>query len=160
MPSYHFSENLKFLKAQVADKPVLNKIILSSKMYWNYPKEWMAKWMDGLLLSDEDFTRQSIYKLQKSGQLIGLSAFMEYEKKYELTNLWLKPDFVGKGYGKFLLNETLKHITKKHKPIVLEADPNAEAFYASQDFTVIGQKESYPKGRFLPVMRRYLNEGL
>ena len=78
----------------------------------------------------------------------------ENDKEYEITHLWVKPEFIGKGYGKHLLSETIKKVATKKKSIIVESDPNAEVFYTSLGFVTFDKIESYPKGRFLPIMKK------
>lgn len=141
-------------KAEILDIKELNKISVASKMHCNYPAEWVEKWKQELTLIEKDFSEQEIYKLEINNRIIGFCAIKENANEYEIMHLWIKPDHIGNGHGKFLLNETLKRIVKNSKPVIAESDPNAELFYAKQGFKKIGEKESYPKGRFLPVMRK------
>jgi N-acetylglutamate synthase-like GNAT family acetyltransferase len=64
------------------------------------------------------------------------------------------PDYIGNGFGKFLLHESLTQAITITKEIHVIADPNSEAFYASQGFETFDKTESFPKGRFLPVMKK------
>ena len=110
--------------------------------------------MDDLTISAEKFDEQSILLAEQDDQIIGFCAIKEAPEQFEILHLWLLPQHIGKGYGKQLLHETLHALTSKNKPIIVEADPNAEAFYSSQGFVTFDKIESYPKGRFLPVMRK------
>ncbi|KAA3611048.1 MAG: N-acetyltransferase [Calditrichaeota bacterium] len=138
----------------MGDLEVLNAISIESKMHWGYPKEWIEKWVDDLTLTENDFADQKIFKLEKDKAIIGWCSIQENETSYEVMNLWVKPDFIGSGYGKILLHESLKKVASKKKSIIVEADPNAEAFYASQGFVTYDKIESYPKDSFLPLMRK------
>ena len=130
-------------KAEVGDIEALNKISAESKMHWDYPPEWMEKWKDDLALKERDFLDECIFKLEKEpGATIGFCSIKEGENEYEITHLWIKPTFIGKGYGKFLLHESIQRIVIKEKPIVVVADPNAEFFYASQGFFTYDRKPS------------------
>jgi GNAT superfamily N-acetyltransferase len=144
----------KITKAFLSEIEILNKISIASKAYWGYPDEWMEKWHDALLLSDADFDDHIIFKIEDEESIIGFCVMTEHLEAYEVLHLWILPDFIGKGYGKKLLNHTIKQVVTKNKPIIVEADPNAEAFYISQGFVTFDQVESEPKGRFLPVMRK------
>jgi len=144
----------EIIKATLADIDELNKISVASKMYWNYPDEWIEKWMNDLTLSEKDFPEQEIYKVANENEIIGFCAIKENDNAYEIMHLWIKPQFIGKGYGEVLIHESMKKIVTKTKPVIAESDPNAEEFYAKQGFKKIGERESYPKGRFLPVMRK------
>ena len=148
--------DIQIKKADVSDIDILNKISIKSKMHWNYPPEWMDNWKKDLALTEEHFIEQNIYKLEKAGSIIGFCSIVENENDYEVVHLWLIPEYIGKGYGKLLLNETIKRVVKDDKEIIVESDPNSEAFYARQGFKTFGKKESYPKGRFLPLMKKVL----
>jgi len=73
-----------------------------------------------------------------------------------VDHLWVRPDRIGKGYGKLLLKESMHKAIPSQSRVVVLADPNAEAFYVRQGFTTIEQVETYPPGRYLPKMERYL----
>ena len=141
-------------KAVLADIPVLNQISVSSKMYWDYPKEWLQHWMEGLIVTEKNFTTQQVYKLTLAKEIIGFSAIEEFKDYYEIDHLWILPKYIGKGYGKFLLNKTIENTVIKNKNILVVADPNAEAFYASHGFVTFDKTESYPPGRYLPIMKK------
>jgi predicted GNAT family N-acyltransferase len=64
------------------------------------------------------------------------------------------PEYIGMGLGKQLLAESIRAFVKEEKEIIVKADSNAEPFYRSQGFVTFDQVESFPKGRYLPVMRR------
>ncbi len=145
--------NANVRKARIQEIPVLNEIAWQSKRYWGYSEELMRLWKDDLTLDREEFINQSIYKIEFRDKIIGFSSIMNNPKYYELTHLWILPEFIGRGFGKMLLAETLRREIKKKKDILVEADPNAEQFYYSQGFVTIGRRESHPKGRFLPVMK-------
>ena len=141
-------------KAEIKDMEILNSICFDSKMYWNYPPEWMEKWKDELELKANDLLSQHIFKMQEeSGSIAGFCSVKENEAEYEILHLWIRPEFIGKGYGKYLLRESLHRVAVKEKPVIVEADPNAEKFYASQGFTTFDYRQSYPEGRLLPLMK-------
>lgn len=144
----------KVEKAEIQDIELLNQISIASKMYWDYPQEWLEYWKDSLSLKEEDFSIQSIYKLVENATILGFCPIKETKEAYEIYHLWIKPDCIGKSYGKFLLNESLQRIVSQAKPILVEADPNAEAFYQRQGFLTFSQVESYPSGRYLPLMKK------
>ncbi len=141
-------------KAHTCDIPTLNKISVASKSYWGYPPEWIKKWLPDLHLSERDFSTQSIYKLDLGGSIIGFCAIQENKSNYEIMHLWVLPDHIGKGYGTLLLNKSLKKTMTRIKDIIVEADPNAEAFYTRHGFSTFDKVASYPKGRFLPLMKK------
>ncbi len=145
---------MNFRIANLQDLPVLNKIRVQSKSHWGYPSSWIEKWMDDLTISEENLAKENILLIEIQDQIIGFCSFVENEAEYEIYHLWVLPDFIGKGYGRKLLNKAIENFATSNKPIIVEADPNAEAFYCKQGFETFDQIESFPKGRFLPVMKK------
>ncbi|MGD1843540.1 MAG: GNAT family N-acetyltransferase [Thermonemataceae bacterium] len=147
--------NASIEKATLEDLPTLNKISVAAKSYWNYPQEWIDYWKReaNLLLQPEDFTQQVIYKLITE-EIIGFGSIEKHADHYEFIHLWIAPAYIGQGYGRFLLESILAAVVEPSAVVILEADPNAEAFYQKLGFTTYDQVESYPAGRYLPVMKR------
>ena len=139
--------------AKVYDLPILNQISVASKMHWNYPIEWLHQWIDTLRMDKEYLANNHVYKL-KTDRIIGFCAISVLSGNPEITHLWILPEYIGKGYGKYLLMETMKTVIKEKSEVYVEADPYAEKFYENMGFKTYDQKESYPKGRFLPLMKR------
>uniref|UniRef100_UPI0040477E4A GNAT family N-acetyltransferase n=1 Tax=Roseivirga sp. TaxID=1964215 RepID=UPI0040477E4A len=140
-------------KAKVEDLATLNRIIWEAKIHWGYPDEWMEMWRDELTLQPSDLALQQIYVI-KSTAILGLCAIKEEADHYEISHLWIDPQQMKKGLGKQLLKTSIALTALNHKPILVEADPNAEAFYQSLSFTTYGKKASQIEGRFLPLMRK------
>jgi len=141
-------------RALLEDLEVLNEISFTAKAFWNYPKEWLDLWKDDMKLTFDDITQQHVYKLIQDHNIIGFCAIFESADHYEIEHLWILPSAIGKGYGRYLMDYCLKEVIKKDKPVLVVADPNAEGFYQKQGFKTYAQKESLPKGRFLPLMRK------
>ncbi len=145
---------MKFRIARQEDIEALNTISILSKTHWGYPAEWIENWRDELTLNREKLARQNVLLAELNGQSIGFCSISREEHNYEVLHLWVLPEYIGKGYGKKLLQVAIERFVQDDKPIIVEADPNAEGFYKSQGFVTFDKIESYPKGRFLPVMQR------
>jgi N-acetylglutamate synthase-like GNAT family acetyltransferase len=113
----------------------------------------MEIWRDELTLLPSDLAMLQIYVI-KSIEIMGPCALKEEEAHYEIAHLWIDPKHMKKGLGKQLLKTSLALTALNHKPILVEADPNAEAFYHSLSFTTHDKKASQIEGRFLPLMRK------
>lgn len=141
-------------KAVPEDLPILNQISIESKRYWGYPEKWIQNWLNDLNIDEKDIQQQEVRVLQVADKLAGFCSIAEDVDAYEVMHLWVLPKYIGKGYGKLLLNESIASAVISNKKIRVEADPNAENFYKSQGFITIEKVESFPKGRFLPVMQK------
>lgn len=144
---------MKFRKAVEDDLSDLNRISVISKKHWDYPEEWIERWMKDLTMTASDFISHETLVMEFEKRIIGFCSTKGQGDHYEVMHLWVLPEFIGKGYGKILLKETLASFILEDKPIWVLADPNAESFYKKQGFMTFEKVESYPKGRFLPMMK-------
>ncbi len=148
-----------FRPAEINDIEQLNQISLTSKKYWEYPEEWILNWKDDLRMSASDLIEWEVVVLTINETPKGFCAISEEKNYYKVVHLWLLPELIGKGLGKALLATSLEKVIQQDYPILVEADPHAEAFYKKQGFVTYDKKESFPKGRYLPLMKMdsYLN---
>ncbi|MEJ2760318.1 MAG: GNAT family N-acetyltransferase [Gammaproteobacteria bacterium] len=152
-------------KAKPTDSHLLSRIAYESKSYWGYSPEFMEACRLELTVSAEDISSGEVdyYVYQLEDEIIGFYAIKPVSKrKVELEALFVKPDFIGKAYGKALLNHAISNaIQKNFTAIEIQGDPNAEKFYLASGAKLIGKSESGSiKGRFLPVYRLELDQNL
>ncbi len=145
---------VRFRTAQIEDLGILNTISFRSKGHWGYGQELLDQWKDQLTIREQQFQDQQMLVAMWDDLPIGFCSIAENQENYEILHLWVLPEYIGQGYGKKLLQTTIKRFAKRSVPIIVEADPNAEPFYQSQGFSTFDKVESYPPGRFLPVMKR------
>jgi ribosomal protein S18 acetylase RimI-like enzyme len=147
---------MKIIKANITDGNALTVLTLKSKAYWGYTDDQIESWKDDLTISSDYVSNNQVFKLVADDKLVGFYAFLpETNTKVALNFLFVAPEFIGKGFGKILMNDFLERIKKlQYKTVTLVADPNAEAFYKSAGFNVTEKLESSIEGRFLPVMEK------
>lgn len=146
--------NLTIKKAITADADALTQLTVRSKSHWGYGERQIETWRDELTLTEAYLDDNHVYKLIVDRLLVGFYAFnAENETDVKLQFLFVEPKFIGAGYGKMLLLDFLDRIKGSlFERILVDADPNAEKFYAKFGFQVIGQLKSTIKDRFLPIM--------
>lgn len=142
-----------FRKARTSDLPVLNMISYEAKSHWGYPKEWMEHWREDLTMKEADLQNEHVLLIEIDKEIGGFCSLNEKEARAEVSHLWILPKYMGRGYGGLLLSKALSTLSGE-KTISVVADPNAEPFYQKQGFRTIDQIESFPKGRFLPLMEK------
>ena len=142
------------------DQKILTEITKKSKAYWGYSDEQIKIWSEFLTVSKEYVETKSVYNLIVDDKIIGYySFFHESENTIKLDNLFVLPDFIGKGFGKMLLNDffiRLKNIDVEK--VILNSEPNAEEFYTKFGFVKVGQIENSIKDRYLPIMELKINK--
>lgn len=151
---------MKIQKAEITDNEVLTLLTKKSKGYWGFSEETLKEWEHLLVVSKEYIEKNQVYKLLTKNEIIGYySYFEDKENTIKLDNLFVLPEYIGKGFGKILMKHFLSNIRNIGiEKIILDSEPNAENFYNKFGFEKIGQLESSIKGRFLPIMELKLNE--
>ena len=141
-------------KAHTNDAGVLTDITKKSKAYWGYTDAQIEIWSDMLTITKTYIETKSVYKLVADGQIAGYySYFSEDEFTIKLDNLFVLPQYIGKGFGRLLMTDFLLRIKSTGiKKVTLDSEPNAEMFYAKFGFVKVGHIETSIKNRYLPVM--------
>ena len=141
-------------KAIPGDHEILTQITKKSKACWGYSNEQIEDWSPFLTVTEEYIETNSVFNLMLDNQIIGYySFFHESENSIKLDNLFVLPDFIGKGFGKLLMNDFLVRLQDLSvQKVVLNSEPNAESFYIKFGFVKIGQIETSIKDRYLPIM--------
>jgi ribosomal protein S18 acetylase RimI-like enzyme len=145
------------------DHLVLTEITMKAKAYWQYSEEQLAQWADVLTVSKEYISEKETYKLLIENNIIAgyYSYFIQDEQVVSLDNLFIMPDYIGKGYGKLLMHDFFERISHTGLgKVVLDSEPHAVRFYEKLGFRIVGQFESSIRGRFLPVMEIDLNQAI
>ena len=149
---------MQVLTAEIADCPTLTKISKAAKAYWGYTQEWLDLWEEDLTITPQLMEKDRIYKLVKGDEILGFCVISEQEGVLEIEHLWIRPEHIGKGLGKFLLQKVLDQvITKSHVTLSVIADPNATGFYEKFGLKTVKYIPSQPTGRKLPLMQLPLN---
>jgi GNAT superfamily N-acetyltransferase len=145
---------MKIKKAHRTDANKITDLTIRSKDFWNYGAEQIAEWKDDLTITSDYIDENEVFKLSVENEIIGFYAFNSQDKNtVKLNFLFVEPKFIGKGYGKILLNDFLKRMEETdYDKITLDADPNVENFYTRAGFKVVGRLQSSIKNRYLPIM--------
>lgn len=147
---------MEIKKASINDNEILTEITKKSKAYWGYSEEQILKWSDNLTISKDYIETNYVFALVNDNKIIGYYSYIikeEEEKNVILDNLFILPEYIGKGFGKYLMNDFLNRMkNEKFEKITLDSEPNAEDFYLKIGFKKIGEFETPIKNRFMPIM--------
>ena len=141
-------------RAHSNDSEVLTAITKASKAHWGYSDTQIELWSEQLTITKPYIETNPVYKLVIDDKIAGYYSFYnEDEQTVKLDNLFILPEYIGKGFGKLLLNDLLFRLKSTNvKKVMLHSEPNAEMFYTKFGFVKTGQVETSIKDRHLPVM--------
>lgn len=149
---------MKLQKATAEDHILLTEITKKSKAYWGYSEEQIAKWSNNLTVTADYIEKNNVFNLVDENQIIGYYSYLKLEKnQVKLDNLFVLPEYIGKGFGSYLMSDFLERMrNEKCQKITLDSEPNAEQFYRKIGFIKIGEFETSIKNRFMPIMEMNL----
>ena len=132
----------------------MTEITKKSKAYWGYSDEQIENWSQFLTVTPTYIETNLVYKLTIEDKLAGYYSFLyEDETTVKLDNLFVLPEYIGKGLGRILMNHFLLGIDKTIvDKITLNSEPNAELFYTKLGFIKTGEIETSIKNRYMPIM--------
>ncbi|MFN8462397.1 MAG: GNAT family N-acetyltransferase [Anaerolineales bacterium] len=134
---------------------VLTQIALSAKRHWSYPERWMEIWTPQLTFTSAYFEEHEGWVAVDNDKPIAFYTLEDQDGIAWLENLWVLPEFIGKGIGKELFLHALSLARQRgYQSLQLEADPNALGFYEKMGMEKIGERHSEVDGqpRVLPLM--------
>src|SRR5918996_5091187 len=108
---------------------VLTQIAISAKAYWAYPECWMEIWRPQLTFSPEYFEGNESWVAVNGAKPIAFYTLQEKNGNAWLENLWVLPEYIGKGVGNLLFLHAIG-LARQHgyQNLQLGADPNAAGF--------------------------------
>ena len=141
------------------DADALTAIALSAKRHWGYPVRWMEIWTPQLTFTPEYFVENESWVAIDGEQPIAFSTLLDKEGNAWVENLWVLPEYMGKGVGKQLFLHALDLARGRgYRVLRLEADPNARGFYEKMGMRKVGERVGEVDGqpRILPIMELHL----
>ncbi len=148
---------LNIARACAQDSTLLREICIQSKGYWGYPDHLMSQLARSTIITPESIARDVVYKACLDEFTVGWYRLLPQAPIAILDDLWVLPEFVGKGIGRALFQHAVIQAQSLGAlAIELDADPNALPFYERMGCSVIGQSLS-EWGRYIPCMRYVLS---
>lgn len=147
---------MKIEKALPTDAKTLTELTMRSKAHWGYPPEQILAWKEELTITPTYISQNKVFKLSKASEIIGFYTYKPITRRIlKLNFLFVEPAYIGQGHGSVLLSDFMCRIEpSNYQKVILDADPNAEAFYKKHGFKVVGKLPSSIKDRFLPIMEK------
>ena len=151
------SHILNIRRASPAEAPALTEIAHEAKRHWGYPEEWIELWRNALTLTRGYLINHEVFVGEYENQIVGFYALTPAETAWELDHLWIRPVFMGRGFGRAMLDHAVGQVRTLSPgcDLVIESDPNAEQFYLKMGAERAGEVSKNWQGvqRTLPLLR-------
>jgi ribosomal protein S18 acetylase RimI-like enzyme len=150
---------LHVLEPDAEDYEKLTDICLKSKRHWGYPDYLIDLWKDELTITPRYIRKHNLLKVQNQhNQILAFGSIESVNGNgtFEISHLWVLPEYIGKNVGKILL-EQLENRFGQKKTIRVVSDPNAVAFYQNFGYQKVGEVNSKPDGRKLPLLKKIIS---
>jgi ribosomal protein S18 acetylase RimI-like enzyme len=119
----------------------------------------MEIWRPQLTFSPEYFERNESWVAVNDAKPIAFYTLQENNGNAWLENLWVLPEYIGRGVGRLLFLHAIGSARQRgYRALQLEADPNAVSFYEKMGMHRIGERRSEvdSQPRVLPLMEMKL----
>ena len=146
---------MQIVRAKPEDAAALTEIAHAAKRHWYYPERWIESWRDILTIRPEFIAENVAYSAVEEGRPVGFYLLTTETDGLHLDHLWIAPHAVGRGIGRALFAHAVEQSRRLgHKALQIEADPNAEGFYARMGARRVGETvtEIDEQRRELPLL--------
>lgn len=134
---------------------LLTELCLRSKAVWGYDADFMQACRAELTIRPADLAPDTFRVATINDAIVGVVQIAIAGDDAELARLFVAPDTIGTGVGKFLFTWAASEARARGaQRLWIEADPGAAPFYRRMGATEAGlvPSGSIP-GRFLPRLR-------
>ena len=148
----------KVREAAHGEAAALSSLAMRSKAHWGYSDDFMTACREELTYSGSQIESDNyeFFVCEAEGSIAGFYALELLDSSNaELEALFVEPEKIGRGLGRTLIEHAKEKASGLGiRQLVIQGDPNAEAFYEAAGGVRDGQRESGSMpGRFLPIFR-------
>ncbi len=143
------------------DAAAFSLVAQAAKAHWGYPQQWLHVWRPQLTISAEQIVSGCYHALQLGDEVIGLIGLTFEADHANLVDCWLLPTYMGKGWGRMLIDAAIASARVKGlERMLIESDPYARGFYEHIGAVLIGWVDRPVLGddRKLPLLCLNLKE--
>ena len=145
---------INIVSASPKDANLLASLEIKSESYWGYSSDFMDRFKEIYLITEEFILNNPTYILKNSEIIIGFYGILLNHDEVSLEYLFIEPTYIGKGYGKMLWDHALEEFKKLGiREFTIITSPDAREFYLRLGATVYSQVDSLiSKGNKTPKL--------
>ena len=131
----------------------LREIAVAAKAHWGYDEDWVRGWAAQGDFSQEALAARPVLVADLGGRAIGFATLIAQGDVCVLDDLWIDPDWIGRGIGTRLFEACAERARDLGaRRLEWEAEPNAVGFYQRMGGRYLRESAPTELGRTIPVM--------
>jgi len=131
----------------------LKQIAVGAKAFWGYELDRVLDWADQGDFSPARLRELVVFVAEAEDHAVGWCSVIPQGETSWLEDLWVDPDWIGKGIGRLLFDHASAYSESLGAVrLEWEAEPNAIGFYERMGAKYIRDSEPSEWGRTLSVM--------
>jgi GNAT superfamily N-acetyltransferase len=112
------------------DAARLKEIAIAAKAHWGYGLARVREWASHGDFTPETLKRMQLFVAEAGDETIGWASLKAEGETAWLEDLWVEPEWIGKGVGSRLFRAVAGHARARGATAMeWEAEPNAVGFY-------------------------------
>jgi GNAT superfamily N-acetyltransferase len=117
-------------RGHAAEGARLKEIAIASKAHWGYGLERVREWADRGDFDADTLAQLALFVAEAGGRTVAWASLEPRGETAWLADLWVEPDWIGRGVGSDLFRRAAEHAREIGARIMeWEAEPNALGFY-------------------------------
>ncbi|MGH6991712.1 MAG: GNAT family N-acetyltransferase [Caulobacteraceae bacterium] len=142
--------------------PDINSLVARSKAHWGWPPDYLAAAL-ALMKITPAYVRENLcFEVLEGEAVVGFFALAPSPERRLLDHLWIEPERIGQGLGRFACDEMFDLARRKGwADLTTFPDPPAEGFYLRMGFSDTGERRrsGVPGGPVFSVFKITLDPG-
>ena len=119
-------------RALESEASALSAMAVDAKQYWRYSSQDIERWRPLLAVTAADIAANPALVAEIDDAVVGFYLLVPGAKAWALEHPWVAPAFARHGIGRALLAHAASTALRAGATsLVIDADPNAEAFYVA-----------------------------
>jgi GNAT superfamily N-acetyltransferase len=148
-------DGVQIRRARPDEASKLTALAFRSKAFWGYDEAFLEASRPDLAVGDELLRFGRVFVAELDRTIAGFGSLGGEPPRLELTHLFVELDSIARGVGRGLFEHAVAEARRLGAvELVVESDPNAEAFYRAMGAVRVGTVPSIvDPGRQLPLLR-------
>ena len=108
--------DIQIRRAMPEEAAVLTEIAHAAKRHWGYPENWIEHWQGDLTITRDFISNHEVYVAVTDKEIAGCCALVVKDSQAELEHMWIRPQYMGAGYGKALFVHVMQRAATLSAP--------------------------------------------